>query len=58
MEKKIYYYLVMMHNEKNAIPRILLRVENYRVLFRLMNEAQFNPDFALYVENENGERAL
>ena len=55
---KEYYYLAMMHNEKNAIPRILLRVENYRVLFRLVDEAQVNPDFVIYVTNDKGERVL
>ena len=57
MDKK-YYYLAMMPNEKNAIPRILLRVENYRVLFRLVDEAQVNPDFVIYVTNDRGERVL
>ena len=55
MNKK-YYYLAMMPNEKNAIPRLLLRVENLRVLLRLLDEAQFNPDFVLYVTDEKGER--
>ena len=57
MDKK-YYYLTMMPNEKNAIPRILLRVQNYRVLFRLVDEAQVNPDFVIYVTNDKGERVL
>ena len=57
MDKK-YYYLAMMPNEENAIPRLVLRVENYRVLWRLFDEAQINPDFVLYVTNEKGERVL
>ena len=57
MDKK-YYYLAVGSNEKNAIPRLVLRVENYRVLWRLFDEAQFNPDFVLYVTNEKGERVL
>lgn len=53
-----YYYLAVMPNEKNAIPRLVLRVENFRVIWRLLDEAQVNPDFVIYVTNDKGERVL
>lgn len=55
MDKK-YYYLAMMPNEENAIPRLLFRIENLRVLLRLLDEIQVNPDFVIYVINDKGER--
>ena len=55
MDKK-YYYLAMMPNKENAIPRLLFRIENLRVLLRLLDEIQVNPDFVIYVINDKGER--
>lgn len=55
MDKK-YYYLAMMPNDENAIPRLLFRIENLRVLLRLLDEIQVNPDFVIYVVNDKGER--